>query len=60
MTKNHEQELLDKTVKRFVEEELYPHEEIIRGSFKGGYNLNPLSFKMVFIKKIRIKKKNNI
>ena len=29
MTKNHEQELLDKTVKRFVEEELYPHEEII-------------------------------
>ena len=29
MTQNHEQELLEKTVKRFVEEELYPHEEIV-------------------------------
>ena len=29
MTQNHEQELLEKTVKRFVEEELYPHEETV-------------------------------
>jgi alkylation response protein AidB-like acyl-CoA dehydrogenase len=29
MTQNHEQELLEKTVKRFVEEELYPHEEAV-------------------------------
>ena len=29
MNKNHEKELLENTVKRFVEEELYPHEETV-------------------------------
>ena len=29
MNKNHEKEILENTVKRFVEEELYPHEETV-------------------------------
>ena len=33
MNKNHEKELLENTVKRYVEEELYPHEETVAVSY---------------------------
>ena len=42
MNKNHEKELLENTVKRFVEEELYPHEETV--DKHGEVPLEPVSY----------------